>query len=126
MAINVSIYSNGNNKTQTVSVDFAADFLAASLTGVSNELQYFFKFTTSAKDSGAKSFPVKVVQDLSDLALVNASNVAAERYQSATNTANAYTNIDTMVIDYLYDYINGHDADQWLSGCAEQLPIKFS
>lgn len=126
MAVGISIYSNANNKTQTVNIDFVADFLAASLSGVSNELQYFFKFTTSARDLDNSQLPVKIVEGLGDLPLMEGSNVSSTRYRSATNSTNAYEDIRTMVIDYIYDYTQGHTENQWLSGCYEQKAMKFT
>jgi len=121
MASSVQIYSNGNTSTKTVSVDFVGEILAANFaTNVgSTEVEYFFKFQTSARDSANVQLPVKLVLALSDLALNG--NV-----QSASNNSSSYGNVHSMVVDYIYDYINGHIANQYNSGVSAQLPMKFN
>ncbi len=123
MAINVSIYGNTNNITRSISIDFVAELFAESLTQTSNELEYYFKFTTSARDSNNIKLSQKISNSLSDLALINASNVAAQRYQSKQDSTDDYSDITEMISDYIYDYVEGHDANQWGSGCAEQKPM---
>ena len=121
MAISLSIYSNGNASSKAISVDFVADYLASSSNGVSDQTKYFFTFTTSARDSDNSAFGAKVSESLSDLVLNGEK-------QRAVNDANAYSDIKSMVIDYAYDYIHGHDAQQWGTSTAvkEQKPMKFS
>lgn len=120
MAINVSVYSNGNNTSKSITIDFVGDLLAASQ-GPANVAcsQYFFKFSTSGRGTDNIAFPVKIVRSFSDLALNKTK-------QSAVDTANAYTDVKSMIIDYCYDYIYGHTADQYSSGCTEQKPMKFN
>lgn len=120
MAVNIQIYSNGNNSTRTVTVDFAGDVLAESY-GVSNSssIQYFFKLQTSGRDSASVALPVKVVKTLTDLAL-------NKNVQSATNSAAAYASVKAMIVDYTYDFIHGHIANKYSSGCTLQRPMKFS
>ena len=125
MAITLATYSNSNSKVQNITVDFNAEFLAASLSGTSNALQYFFKFTTSARDIDNETLPPKIVKDLSDLPVINRSN-SAQKWRSATNSTNVYENIKTMLVDYAYDYVYGHEANQWGSNCTEQKQIKFT
>jgi len=55
---------------------------------------------------------------LSDLALGGVK-------QSSSNTANAYADVSSMVIDYTYDFIYGHTANQYSSGVAEQKPMQL-
>lgn len=124
MAVSIQVYSNSNATTKTISVDFAADVLAASFGNTTGStVQYFFKMSTGARDEANATLPVKVVKSLSELAL-NPTN--ALQKQSATNTANAYTSIKTMIIDHVYDYVEGHTADQFSSGCSLQRPMKFN
>lgn len=119
MAISLGIYSNGNASSKTVTADFIADFLASSSNGVSNQTRYFFKFNTNAKHSDNTAIGVKVVEGLDDLALNHEK-------QSAQNTANNYSDIRSMVVDYMYDLIHGHTEGQYLTSVRAQLPMKFS
>ena len=126
MSINVSVYSNGNNTSQSIYIDFAGDVLAPSFDATDVACyQYFFKFTTSGRGTDDAALPVKITKSLSDLALFDRAGILDEK-QSASNTANAYGDIKSMVIDYCYDFIHGHTADQYLSGCTEQKPMKFN
>jgi hypothetical protein len=120
MAISFSIYSNVYNTTKTVSLDFYSETAAfeTDATADSNR-RFFFKFTTGSRDTNNLSYVPRVVGNLTDLALNGAK-------QSASNTASAYTNVNAMITDYLYDYINGHTDDQFLSGCTLKAPMKFS
>ena len=123
MAINVSIYSNANASSKSLSFDFVGDVLAAnyespfSPANVSS-VEYYFRVTTGAKQDNNAAFPAKVVRGLEELVL----NGQKQRY---VNTANAYANIKSMVVDYTYDYVNGHVADENSSGCTAQRPMKF-
>ena len=120
MAISLNVYSNVNNSTKSVSLDFIAE--TATISGDASAdtgRRYFFKLTTNARDTNNLVFTPRIVEDLSDLAL-------NKQKQSASNVAAAYTNVKSMVIDYLYDYINGHEADQYLSGVTGKAPMKFS
>ena len=121
MSVNVSIYSNANSSSKSVTVDFVGDVLVAS-TGDSNAagVEYYFKMTTGARQDNLAVYPVRVARSLSELVL-NGNN------QSALNSgsANAYSDIKSMVIDYIYDYINGHAADAYSSGVDGQNPMQF-
>jgi hypothetical protein len=119
MALNISIFSNANSSSKSVSVDFAGDVLASSSNGVSNELRYFFKFTTSARDTSNLVYPVKIVEKLNELVLNNAK-------QRISDTNAAYANVDAMITDYIYDYVKGHAANLHTSGVAEKAPMKFT
>ena len=63
MAISTIIYSNANTKSKTVTVDFLADLLSSSSNGTSDEIKYFFKFSTDAKDEDGLSYHIKVIED---------------------------------------------------------------
>jgi len=123
MAINVNIYSNANASSRTITFDFVGDVLAASQetpfspTNASS-IEYYFKVTTGAKQDNDAAIPAKVVRGLSELVL-------NDQKQRITNTAAAYSDIKSMVVDYTYDYINGHVADLYSSGCTERRPMKF-
>ena len=118
--INLSIYSNGNSTTRTVSFDFACELLAESESGsYDNEMQYFIKATTSARDASNLAYTPRIIHGLDNLALNNAK-------RSSNNTAVAYEDIRTMIIDYTYDYIHGHTANQFASGVKVKAPMKFS
>ena len=119
MSITAQIYSNANSISKTVTVDFMGDILAASRSSNISSAQYFFKFSTSSRNDLNQTIPPKVVLQLSDLAL----NL---QKQSASDDSNSYADINSMVVDYLYDYINGHTANQFTSGCTLQRPMKFT
>ena len=120
MAINLQIYSNANNVSKTVVVDFVGDISALSNdVSVDDSVRYYFKFTTGAKDTSNLSYVPRLVTDLSDLAL-------NKSVQSASNVSAAYSNVKAMIKDYVYDYIHGHTADQYLSGVTVKAPMKFS
>ena len=118
MAINLQIYSNATGVTKTVSVDFAAELRSSSIDGTSNTVEYFFKWTTGARDTDSLPYSAQIVGDLTDLAL-------NRQKQAATNTAAAYTNIKSMIIDYAYDYIYGHAADKFGSGVKYKAPMSI-
>jgi len=119
MAVNISIYSNTSPSTKSIALSFEGEILAGSNTSVlTTDIDYFFKITTGARDTDNVQLPVKLMLSLDSLAL-------NDNKQSATNTANTYVDIKSMVVDYVYDYINGHTADQYGSGVKLQLPMQF-
>lgn len=122
MAINVSIYSNANASSKTVSFDFVGDVLAATNESLSpanaSSIEYYFRVTSGATQDDNSRYPAKVVRSLEELVLNGAK-------QRKVDTANAYSDIKSMIVDYTYDYINGHAADLYSSGVTEQRPMKF-
>ena len=120
MAINVPIYSNVNTVSTAISVDLVGDILAAdNKANVSSACStYYFKFTMGRRDVDGNAIPAKLCLGLSDLAL-NGNK------QSATNTANAYADIKSMVVDYTYDMMYGHTADQYSSGVRAQAAMSL-
>jgi hypothetical protein len=120
MAITIPIYSNVNALSRSITVDFVGDILAAdSKANVSSTNKtYYFKFTTGARDTDGIAFDPKLSLGLSDLALGGVK-------QSSSDTANAYADVSSMVIDYTYDFIYGHTANQYSSGVAEQKPMQL-
>lgn len=118
MAITFSIYSNANAVSRSVSVDFAADILAASSKAITDQTQYYFKFTTGASDIDGLKYTPRVVTDLSDLAL-------NKEKQSSVDDANPYANVTAMVADYLYDYIYGHTEAQFSTNVHAKSAMRF-
>lgn len=122
MSINMQIYSNANSASKSITFDFVGDVLAASTAGPSPTnaacSSYYFKVTTGARQDNNNAYPAKIIRSLSELVL-NGNK------QRIVNTANAYTDIRSMVVDYVYDYINGHTADLYSSGVSEQRPMRF-
>ena len=123
MAINVSIYSNANASSKTITFDFVGDVLAASTEtpfspANASSIEYYFKVTTGALQDNSVAYSAKVVRSLTELVL-------NDQKQRITNTANAYSDIKSMIVDYTYDYINGHTTDLYSSGVLEQRPMKF-
>lgn len=120
MALNLQIYSNGNAKSKTVTVDFAAGILADSETGVSDAVQYYFKITSSAKNTENQGYGVEIVKGLDELAVDGVT-------RSASNSAVSYADIRSMIVDYVYDHIHGHEADHnGVSGVIKKFPMDFS
>ena len=119
MAININVYSNANSSSKSISFDFASDILASSdqpANAVSNS--FYFKVNTGAKQDDGSSYSVKIVRSLSELAL-------NKQKQRVNDFSNAYGSIKEMIVDYTYDYINGHSANLYGSECTEQKPMDF-
>jgi hypothetical protein len=116
MAINIQLVNNVTGATKSIAVDFASEIVASSQLGVSNEMKYFFKFSTGALDTNGKKIQVKLVQGLDELALNGEK-------RSASNSSADYDDITTMVWDYVYDFVNGHEAGQYATSVREQLPM---
>jgi len=128
MAININIYSNANSSSKTVTFDFVGEILAAnhpdfnpSPANVAST-EYYFKVTTSASQDNNAAYPLKIVRSLSELVLAGGT---VDQHQRMSNYTNAYPDVRSMVIDYVYDYINGHAADLYSSKCSAQRPMKF-
>jgi len=119
MAISIQIYDETNKTTKLISIDFFADLAAFTAGSDPNEVQYYFKITTSAKDTSNLSYTPIYIKDLSDLALNHAK-------RSSADSALPYDDIKTMITDYVYDMIYGHTLDQFSSGCSAKAPMKFS
>ena len=119
MAITLGIYSNGNTSSKSIAFDFVTDYLASSSNGVSNQTRYFLKFSTSAKNTDNKNMGAKVSEGLRDLVLNGEK-------QRVSDTANDYTDIKSMIVDYTYDYIYGHDARHYATSVFVQKPMKFN
>lgn len=117
MAINVNIYNTGNAVSRSINIDFAGDFLAKS-DGAYNDKRFYFKMTTNARDTDNNPYSARVVESLEDLALNKES-------KSKDQDINPYTNIKEMITDYIYDYINGHDAEKHDTSVTEQKPMRF-
>jgi hypothetical protein len=125
MSISVSVYSNANSSSKSISFDFVGDILAPDDVAANASCQsFYFKISASAVQDNNAAYPVKIVRSLSDLALFKPGD-ATGKVQSASNTGADYTSVKTMIIDYIYDYINGHTANQFSSGCTVQHPMKF-
>jgi len=122
MAISLSLYSNANASSKTLSIDFVGNLLSSDFSpsnSATSTIHYYFKFSTTAKDmGGVNALPVKLVEDLTDLVL-------NDEKQRIMDTNVAYSNISAMIEDYTYDYINGHAANLYGSECTAQLSMKF-
>lgn len=120
MGININVYSNANASSKAVAFEFYGDVFAGSKETLGSNtaaVEYYIKVTTGARQTDNSAIPIKIIKSFDDLALGTK--------QSASNTANAYGDIRSMVIDYVYDAVNGHEANQFESGCTSQLPMKF-
>ena len=119
MSINVNLYSNANSSSKSITFDFVGDILAADDSPANNtSTAYYFKITASGIQDNNVAFPVKIVRSMTDLALNKTK-------QRIVDTSAPYSTIKSMVVDYCYDYINGHDAGLYSSGCTSQRPMKF-
>jgi hypothetical protein len=119
MAINFEIYSNANATSKTITVDFFSDVLADPYDTPIDDNVYYMKFTTSARDTDNLAFTPRIARSLDSLVL----NREKQRY---SNVASDYSNISALVSDYIYDYINGHDAGLYATSVTEKAPMKFS
>ena len=118
MAITIQIYDSTDNKTQSVSVDFATDIMNYSYGSANPEPQFFFKFTTGARDTDGSGYSLRIITTLTDLALNRTK-------RSSADSAVAYENIKIMVTDEIFDFIYGHTADQYSSGCTAKAPMNI-
>ena len=118
MSVKEEIYNNVSGGSSYVTVDFANSILTTDPSDASQI--YYISFTpkSSAKTTSGASLPVKAATGLDDLVL-NGS------VQSSSNTSSDYASINALVSDYMYDYINGHTGNQFLSGVTAQLPLDF-
>jgi hypothetical protein len=124
MSVQLQIYSNANSYSTSVDVDFVGDVLVSSFgNAASSTIEYYFKTASYARTDIDGAMPIHIIKKLDDLAL---NPTSVNKKQSATDTANAYADINSMVIDYVYDYVHGHIADQYSSGCSAQNPMKFA
>ena len=124
MAIRVNIYNNANAVTKGVDVDFVHNVLASEYKSnvSSNTLEYYFKFSpqnANVKDINGVVVHTLVNLSLSDLALNGAK-------QSASDDANAYSDMTSMIADYVYDQVKGHTVDQYSSGATVKAAMDFS
>lgn len=123
MAISVQIYSNANSSSRTVSFDFVGNILAAPNMTASNAAcnAFYFNATASGTQDNGVAFPVKIVRGLDELVLNGTKQSALNSYSAA-----AYADVKSMIVDYVYDFINGHTANEGSSGCTLQRPMKFT
>ena len=128
MAISVQIYSNANASTKTITFEFVGDILAPDDVPANAACQsFYFKITAGATQDNNATYPVKIVRSLGDLALFKPGDATVARHQTALNsgTTNSYGTIREMIVDYVWDYINGHAANEYGSQCTLQRPMKF-
>jgi hypothetical protein len=118
MAVTYRIYDETAQTTKSVSVDFLGNILAQSAGSFISEVTYYFRIRSSARDTNGVQLPELLIMSLDELALNGVK-------QRRTDTAAAYTDINDMIEDYLYDYVNGHSADLHSSGVAERAPMQF-
>jgi hypothetical protein len=118
MATTYRIYDETAQSTKSVSVDFLGNILAASAGSFVSEVSYYFRIRSSARDTDGKQLPEILVMSLDELALNGVK-------QRRTDTAVDYTDINDMIEDYLYDYVNGHTADLHSSGVEARPPMQF-
>ena len=117
MAINLNVYNNTTGRTSAINIDFAAELRSSSIDGTSFEVEYYFKFITGARDSDNLAYTARIANKLDDLVL-------NRNVQAATNTTNAYSDIKSMIVDYMYDYIYGHENNKFASGVKYKAPLQ--
>jgi len=131
MSINISVYSNANAATQTITFDFVGNVLASDnnvwTPTDAADLEYYFIATTSARQDTGGTYPPKVMRSFSDLALDNPTQTSPTACQTALNSHSTadYVDVKEMVTDYMYDFINGHILNEAGSGCLAQGHLKF-
>jgi len=124
MAISISIYSNGNTTSKTVTFDVQSSILASSydLPVGRTAMDHYIVAKSSARTSDNSLLPTQTIVSLADLALLGPSGNSHSRTTSTT----AYSNVTALVEDYLWDYVYGHTANQSGTGVVVQLPMKFT
>lgn len=128
MAINISIYSNGNSSSRTVAVDFLTEVLSSSnANSFSSTQQHFFKFSSTARDEDGDIFHVRLVENEDQLALNDQTWASANAASDAgVAVTDPYPSIKTMIYDYVYDWVNGRDSNQNGSGVTARAKMDFS
>lgn len=116
MSVNIPIYNNTNGTTRTISFEFASSVLAYS-GGADPTTDFYFKITTSARDTDNNNYPPRVVRSLSSFPLGTKRRIS--------NSAAAYNTITELIEDFTYDYVYGHSANLYSTGVTEQKPMKF-
>ena len=127
MAINISVYSNANAASKVINFEFYGDVLAANdeIIGTNTSaIEYYIKASTGARLDDNTVAPIKVLRKMDDLALMG-NGVGTGKSHSISQDNTNYTTIKQMITDYVYDYVHGHVADQFGTGCRAQRPIKF-
>lgn len=119
MAVTYTIFDETANKSKQITVDFLGNFLAASGSTFSSNMDFYFRIKTVAKDTDGNPLPESLVLSLDELVLNGAK-------QRRTNVATDYTDINDMIEDYLYDYVNGHTANLYSSGVSARAAIAFT
>ena len=121
MAVTTSVYDPTTGSTKSVSIELKGEHVAPVYRGnvLTSSYTYYLEMSTSAVDTDGTTLPTKVLTGLDKLAL-------NETKQRIVNTSNNYSDIHTMIGDFVYDYINGHAADLYSSGVTEQKPMDFS
>jgi len=116
MSVKEEMYNNVSGGASSVTIEFTNTILTQDPSDA-NQI-YYISFVPKGKDANGTVLPSKAAVGLNDLAL-NAS------VQSSANLSSDYTSINNLVADYMYDYINGHTANQFNSGATVQLPLNF-
>lgn len=118
MAINYRVFNHETGRTAQVAVDFDTNLLV-EVGNYNGDLDYYFKFQTSARNTSGQVIPVKIVTALDELAIQGSTSDS----KSIADDDTPYASIKEMVEDYVFDIINGHEADQYGTGSDEQLGI---
>ena len=118
MAVSYNIYDESSNRSKTINVDFVGNILASSSGVDAGSTSYYFTFSTSARTTSGEAISASLVLGLDELSLNGVK-------QRRTDVATAYTSVDDMIQDYLYDIVNGHSNDLHSSGVSERAPISF-
>ena len=116
MAVNITIHNSTTGTSRNITVDFIGGVLSDTPANACDE--YYFKFSTSSTSTGGTVLPTKIVKNFTNFPLAGLS-------RSITCSGVAYTNIKDMINDYVYDFINGHTANQCATGTSVQLPMQF-
>ena len=99
-------------------MDFLGNVLAGSTATLETCYRYYFRFTTSARTTDGGTIENVLALSLDELSLNGVK-------QRRTDTAVDYISIDDMIQDYIYDFVNGHAADQYNSVVSYRAPMQF-
>ncbi len=116
MSISLNIQNRQSGVSRRISMNFVHGYVMPGNGDLGAKKKFYFSLSTNGRDSDNVALPSKIITGLDSLVLNGAK-------QKRDNSADPYTSITEMVNDYIYDYINGHVADEHGSGASEQKPM---
>jgi hypothetical protein len=116
MSISLNVQNITSGVSKRISMDFVHGYVMPGNGDLGAKKKFYFSLSTSGRDSDNAALPSKLITGLDSLVLNGAK-------QKRDNSADPYASITEMINDYVYDYINGHTANENGSGVSEQKPM---